>query len=206
MKEAFTIIEALLVIGILAILTGLVPLSLDFYKSWQFNTHTQGIIQSLRRAQLKAMSIEDDSSFGVYLTNNNYVLFKGDSYLNRNKEFDEVFDLPQIITVSGLQEIVFSKFEGIPKTLAYCGGDCTFCTEFTKKSLCEKQDGCSWDKQQDLCIGVCTSCDDFFDQGNCESQSGCSWYPLSPGGDIILSSDSDSRIININEIGRVNLQ
>ncbi|GAI31119.1 unnamed protein product [marine sediment metagenome] len=97
MNRGLTIIEVLLVIGLLVILTGLVPLSLDFYKSQQLDTHSHGIVRTLRRAQLKAMAIEDDSSFGVYLTNDNYILFKGDSYLNRDKEFDEVFDLPQII-------------------------------------------------------------------------------------------------------------
>ncbi len=205
-KNGLTIIEVLLVIGLLTILIGLVPLSLDFYRSQQLNIYTQGAIQTLRRAQLKAMSIEDDSSFGVYLTNDNYILFKGDSYLNRDKEFDEVFDLSQIITVKGFQEIVFSKFEGIPESPAYCGGECVSCKDFTDKRSCKKQDGCSWQKQQSLCIGTCTSCDGFSDQTSCEDQSGCSWYPPSQGGSIVLSSNSDSRTININEIGRINLE
>jgi len=113
--RAFTLIEILFVIGILAILVTLAsPLALDFYKSQQLDTHTQGIIQTLRRAQLKAMSIENNSNFGVYLTNDNYTLFKGGSYGARDIQFDEVSDLPQILTVSGLSEIVFSKFEGMP--------------------------------------------------------------------------------------------
>ncbi len=142
--KAFTLIEILLVVIILTVLIGsAIPISISFYKTQQLDINVRGVVQSLRRAQLKAMSVESDSNFGVYLTNDNYILFKGDSYLNRISEFDEVFDLPQIITISGIQEVAFSKFEGIPISLT---------------------------------------------------------------GDIILKSNGDSRIININEIGRVNLQ
>ena len=143
--KAFTLIEILLVVIILAVLTGLaVPISINFYKTQQLDVNVKGVVQSLRRAQLKAMSIESDSIFGVYLTNDSYTLFKGSSFDARDISYDEVFDLPQVITVSGIQEIAFSKFEGMP-------------------------------------IGGLT-------------------------GDIILNSNGDSRIININEIGRVNLQ
>ena len=143
--KAFTLIEILLVVIILAVLIGsAIPISVKFYKTQQLDINVKAVVQSLRRAQLKAMSIESDSSFGVYLTNNNYVLFKGSSFDARDILYDEVFDLPQIITISGIQEIAFSKFEGMP-------------------------------------IGGLT-------------------------GNIILNSNGDSRIININEIGRVNLQ
>lgn len=143
--KAFTLIEILLVVIILAVLTGLsIPVSINFYKTQQLDVNVKGVVQSLRRAQLKAMSIESDSIFGVYLTNDSYILFKGSSFDARDISYDEVFDLPQVITVSGIQEIAFSKFEGVP-------------------------------------VGALT-------------------------GDIILNSNGDSRIININEIGRVNLQ
>lgn len=143
--KAFTLIEILLVVIILAVLTGLsIPVSVNFYKTQQLDVNVKGVVQSLRRAQLKAMSIESDSIFGVYLTNDSYILFKGSSFDTRDISYDEVFDLPQVITVSGIQEIAFSKFEGVP-------------------------------------VGALT-------------------------GDIILNSNGDSRIININEIGRINLQ
>lgn len=143
--KAFTLIEILLVVIILAVLTGLsIPVSINFYKTQQLDVNVKGVVQSLRRAQLKAMSIESDSIFGVYLANDSYILFKGSSFDARDISYDEVFDLPQVITVSGIQEIAFSKFEGVP-------------------------------------VGALT-------------------------GDIILNSNGDSRIININEIGRINLQ
>lgn len=142
-QKAFTLPEVLIIVVIISILISLtLPLGLDFYRSQQLETHTQGIIQTLRRAQLKAMSSETDSSFGVYLTNENYTLFQGDSYNTRSAQFDEVFYLPAVLTLTGLSEIVFSKSEGEPNV----------------------------------------------------------------AGDIILKSDSETRTININEMGRINLQ
>ncbi len=130
--RGLTLIEILLVVGILAILViSVSPLALDFYKSQQLDSCSQGIIQTLRRAQLKAMSSENGSNFGVYLTDDNYTLFRGDSYTDRVTQYDEVFDLPQILTVSGLQEVVFLKFEGVPKGgLSYCQGTCALCSDF----------------------------------------------------------------------------
>jgi len=204
----FTLLEILLVIGILAILISfLLPIGLNFYKSQQLDTQTQAIIQTLRRAQLKAMAIELDSSFGVYLTDDNYTLFKGNSYTIRDLQYDEVFDLPEIINVSGLSEVVFLKSEGLPKgNPAYCGGTCTPCDRFTDRTSCLAQDGCSWSTKLKKCTGICTSCNSYQNQSDCEGQSGCIWYPSTRGGNIILTTDSESKIININEIGRVNLE
>lgn len=116
--RAFTLIEILLVVAALAMLIAVtLPISLDFYKSQQLDVHTREIIQSLRRAQLKAMSIQDDASFGVYLTDDNYTLFKGDSYETRKIQHDEVFDLPQVIGLTGLSEVIFLKSEGTPSTI-----------------------------------------------------------------------------------------
>ncbi len=113
--KGISLIEILLVVGVLAILVSIIlPLALDFYREQQLDTHSQGIIQTLRKAQLKTMSIENDSSFGVYLTDDSYTLFKGDSYTNRDTQYDEILDLPVILTLSGLQELIFSKFEGRP--------------------------------------------------------------------------------------------
>ena len=139
----FTLLEILLVIGIISILLVFtVPVSLDFYKSQQLETQTQSIIQTLRRAQSKAMSIELDSSFGVYFGVSNYTLFKGSSYSGpgRDLQYDEIFDFPGLINLTGLSEIVFSKFEGKPNVT----------------------------------------------------------------GNVILTINSDTRTININEMGRIN--
>jgi type II secretory pathway pseudopilin PulG len=144
-EKSFTLLEILLVIGIISILLAfIVPVSLDFYRSQQLEIQTQSIIQTLRRAQSKATVVELDSSFGVYFGASNYTLFKGSSYSDsgRDSQYDEIFDLPGLINLTGLSEVVFSKFEGKPNVT----------------------------------------------------------------GNIILSSDSDTKTININQVGRINLQ
>jgi len=114
-KKAFTLVETLLVIGIFTILViATLPLSLDFYKKYQLNLCTEELVQSLRRVQLKSISIEQDSRFGIYFTEGKYVLFRGNSYAAREVQYDEIFDLPQTINISGLQEIVFTKAQGLP--------------------------------------------------------------------------------------------
>ena len=140
----FTLIEILLVIGILTILVSLtLPLSLSFYKSQQLDSHTQDLIQVLRRAQLKAMAAEADSSFGIYFDKDQkkYILFRGDLF-NPAAPDNEEFNLPQVITINTqFSEIIFSKLEGRPNVF----------------------------------------------------------------GNIILDSNGDSRVININKLGRVSL-
>ena len=204
----FTLIEILIVIFLIFILASfVVSVGLNFYKSQQLESQSQTILQTLRRAQSKAMSVEMDSSFGVYFANDHYILFKGNSYLTRDTQYDEVFDSPEIINVSGLNEIVFLKFEGLPKgNPAYYGGTCTPCQNLTDRRSCLAQDGCSWSVRFRRCTGACTPCNNYQNQAECQNQSGCIWYPATRGGNLILSIDSESRTININEIGRVNLQ
>lgn len=109
----FTLVELMIVIAILALLiAGAVPLAVNFYNLRNLDVQEQHIVQALRRAQLKAMSGEADSAFGVYIVPGQYVLFKGDSYATRDPAYDEVFNLPANLSVSGLSEVVFSKLNG----------------------------------------------------------------------------------------------
>lgn len=113
--RGFTLVELMMVIAILVLLiTVSLPLAINFYKTRTLDVYEQGFVQALRRAQLKAMSVEADFSFGVYIGSDQYVLFRGNSYLARDIAYDEVFDLPDNLLVQGLSEIVFSKLRGIP--------------------------------------------------------------------------------------------
>jgi prepilin-type N-terminal cleavage/methylation domain-containing protein len=113
--KGFTFVEFLLVMTIIVVLLALtIPLGISFYQSQQLNITAEEIIQALRRAQLKSMS-QSEHSFGVYLgsgQSGQYVLFRGNSYASRDDE--EIFDIPDDISFSGLSEVVFSKLNGIP--------------------------------------------------------------------------------------------
>lgn len=113
--KGFTLLEVLMAVTILASLTiFLSPIAIDFYNDRQFDTHLQNIVQSLRRAQVKSVVGEGESSFGVYFQPHYYVLFKGISYDGRDVSYDEIFELSNSISISGLSEVVFSRIKGIP--------------------------------------------------------------------------------------------
>lgn len=113
-----TLLELMIVVGISTLLVAVfLPMGINFYKTRQLDVYHQGIVQALRRAQLKAMAMENDYSFGLYLTSEQYVLFKGSSYDNRDSAYDEVFNLSDNLEVTGLSEIVFSKLNGIPSDI-----------------------------------------------------------------------------------------
>ena len=107
--------EALIVITILAFLIGIsFPITVNFYNARQFDTHLDNIVQSLREAQSKARTGQKESSFGVYFQSHSYVLFKGESYSQRDVGYDQAYELPDNILVTGLFEIVFSRIKAIP--------------------------------------------------------------------------------------------
>jgi len=116
-EKGFTLVELMIVLAILVFLIAVsLPLAINFYQTRQLDIHTQGIVQALRRAQMKAMSVEADSSFGVYITSDQYILFKGDTYAARDVGYDETFDLPENLSVSGLSGVVFSRLKGAPSS------------------------------------------------------------------------------------------
>ena len=104
LAKGITLVEVIITITIFALLIGIsLPLAFNFYYEREFDVHFKNIVQALRRAQLRAMSVEGDSSFGVYFEDNKYVLFKGDSYYQLPPEpswYDEDWQYRQKITVS----------------------------------------------------------------------------------------------------------
>jgi len=113
----FTLIETLLVLTIIAVMA---VLSVPFYQSFQIRTQlddrSEEIVQSLRKAQSKAMAVEDDKVFGVHFENNKFVLFKNTPY-NPDDPDNEITDLPATLSISfnlngGGSEVVFDKLKG----------------------------------------------------------------------------------------------
>lgn len=118
MKNAgFTLMEGLLSIAVIAIIGGI---SIPIYQSFQVRNDLDiaivSTVQTLRRAQVLAQAVDGDTSWGISVLSGSIILFKGASYAARDTAFDEVFEVPASITPSGLSEIVFTKFTGLPQT------------------------------------------------------------------------------------------
>ncbi len=114
-NKGFTLLEVLLSAALITIIAGF---SFPIYQSFQVRNDidiaqtTAG--QTLRRAQILSQSVDGDISWGVKIQSGSIVLFKGANYAGRDVNFDEIFILPSSIVPSGLTEIVFAKFTGLP--------------------------------------------------------------------------------------------
>lgn len=111
----FTLIETLLAIAILSMIVGIsVPALGNLQPKNTLSVSQSVLLQSLHEAQLKSQAVENDSTWGVYVQAGSITLFQGVSYVGRNSDYDQVFDLSSSITPSGLSEVVFSKMYGYP--------------------------------------------------------------------------------------------
>lgn len=114
----FTLIEVLLSVATVAVLAGIsIPIYQTFQVRNDLDIGTTTIAQTLRRAQILSQAVDGDISWGIYIVSGNIILFKGASYAARDTTFDEIFDVPTSITPSGVSEIVFAKFTGLPQTI-----------------------------------------------------------------------------------------
>lgn len=109
--------EILLSIAVIAIIAGIsVPIYQSFHVRNDLDIATVEMAQTLRRAQILSEAVDGDTSWGLKIQSGSLTLFKGVSYAARDTAFDELFDVPTSITSSGVSEIVFTKFSGLPQT------------------------------------------------------------------------------------------
>ena len=112
----FTLTEILLVVSMIGIVAGI---SIPAMLSLQTKNYTEegiyAIAQTLKRAEILSQGMDGDSSWGVKVQDGSIVLFKGVSYASRDADFDEIFELPLSVAVSGVSEIVFEKLTGNPQ-------------------------------------------------------------------------------------------
>jgi type II secretory pathway pseudopilin PulG len=114
-RRAFTAIEALLSIGVIAVTAGIsVPLVRNYQMRNDLNIATEYMLQALRTAQSNARAGKNTGQWGVYVPT--AVVFEGDSYDARIVVSDEEYPLPPSVTVGGLTEVPFSAVSGRPQT------------------------------------------------------------------------------------------
>jgi prepilin-type N-terminal cleavage/methylation domain-containing protein len=114
-RPAFTLIEILLSLSVIAILAGvLAPVYLSFQTRNDIDIAAGAVTRTLRRAQQLSFNSEGDSAWGMNLASGEVVLFKGASYAARDSAYDEIFSIPTNISFTGTSSVVFSKFYGLP--------------------------------------------------------------------------------------------
>jgi Tfp pilus assembly major pilin PilA len=107
----------LLSVAAIAIIAGMgIPVYQLFQNRNDLDIATVTIAQSARRAQVLSQAVDGDISWGITIQSGSVVIFKGPSYAGRDSIFDEVFEVSTSITQSGMSEIVFAKFTGLPQT------------------------------------------------------------------------------------------
>ncbi|MDP2864352.1 MAG: hypothetical protein Q8N73_01675 [bacterium] len=122
-NKSFTLVELLVIVGILVVLTALaIPNFRFFERESDLNNSAQEIINTLRLAQNKTLASEGANSWGVFFATSTsphqYVLFQGSDYLSRATSSDEVRKLPTAIIISEInlsgdkKEVVFDRLTG----------------------------------------------------------------------------------------------
>ncbi len=112
--KGFSLIEMLVVIGIVLILgSGGLVVSGMFLNRRGGQTAVKVLEMAIREAELNSMSLKQGKRWGVKTGNGEVIVFGGDSFANRDSDWDEVWHLSRGVTVND-QEVVFSKFEGRP--------------------------------------------------------------------------------------------
>lgn len=115
-EKGFTLVEFLISIAVLMIFAGVsIPLYYSLQMQNNLDTTVHTVVRSLRRAQLFSQAVKEDSDWGVRLDAGTITIFKGDSYANSESEFEEVFSTPAVVSFSGVQEVIFTKFSGKPQ-------------------------------------------------------------------------------------------
>lgn len=122
MLRAFTLLELLIVVGIIAILATLaVPVFHNFQLTSNLDNSAEEIINALRLAQNKTIASEGASSWGIYFSTSTsphqYTLFKGENYLSRDVAADSISKISGTVLISeinlgGGSEVVFNRISG----------------------------------------------------------------------------------------------
>lgn len=116
--RAFTMLELLIVLGILAIVTIVaVPFFGSSISRNDLQTSAWRVIDDLRRAQSQAMAGHTNSAWGVHMQSDRHVFFRGTTYNAADPEnIETVF--PATVTMSvislngGGSDVRFNKIRG----------------------------------------------------------------------------------------------
>ncbi len=126
-RSGFSLLEMLIVITLLGLLAAL---SFPFYNPLvarhNIASARDTVVRSLHRTQLLSMAMANDTTWGIHFEAGKVVIFKGATYIGRDAAYDQVNTLASNITFSGLNDFIFTKFDGYPAstgTITITGGN-----------------------------------------------------------------------------------
>lgn len=115
--RGFTLIELLVVLAIFLVLLAIViPMGVGLYQIELLNQTQTQLVWLLREARDNAVNQKNNSYFGVKVLQEKLVLYRGDNYENRIVEEDEAYNYPNIITMNGIDEVIFTPTTGFTNT------------------------------------------------------------------------------------------
>lgn len=121
LNGGFTLIEVLLVLGILTVLLGvLVPLSRRFQTSALLDVETDLLVADLRRAQVSALAGTADTAHGVHIDvtpENVWYVFEGNTFVpggagSVSHPTPSSVTITSVVLAGGGHEIVFAERRG----------------------------------------------------------------------------------------------
>lgn len=120
LRMGFTLVEILIVLGVIAVLASFTGLNLvGIYHQRNLNNYSLKIVYILRAARDKSINQENASGWGVHFDNSSssFALFQGSSY-NSGIVYQYIrlsSDVQFVAPASG-QDIVFAKITGLPSS------------------------------------------------------------------------------------------
>lgn len=120
MKRGFTLIEILIVIGLIA---SLAMITVPVYDNWGLKTSINeaeyNIIEALRLAQEKSIANDLNFSWGVHFSGNHIIVFKGNVFSSDDQDnISYKFDSEAVTATTDFgDDLLFSKYIGIPSAI-----------------------------------------------------------------------------------------
>ena len=117
-KKGFTLIEILVVIGVISILIVMAAAGLRLFEGkTQLKSQAQNILTILELARTKTLASEGASQYGVRFEQDKYILFKGSAY-QEGEENNKTYQLPGQLKINSIDLtgegdiVVFQRLSG----------------------------------------------------------------------------------------------
>jgi prepilin-type N-terminal cleavage/methylation domain-containing protein len=118
----FTLIEVLVVMGLLAAIAGLVSFAnFDSWRGYTFRSERNLLVSVLHKARSQsisniclgsALTCTDGKPHGVKIQGDKYIIFQGASFIARDAAFDQNIDAAGTVSHAGISEVVFAQLSG----------------------------------------------------------------------------------------------